>query len=136
MKWRGLKLAGVALIVGSVVGSGSALADRGGHHGGSHIGLGFYFGPGSFGYPAYPYAYPVYPGYYSGYYPGYYYPPAVVAVPAQPPQYIERSDEEPQYAEPAAPAYWYHCAKPEGYYPYVTSCPGGWQTVPAQPPAK
>ena len=29
--------------------------------------------------------------------------------------------------------YWYHCAAPEGYYPYVSECPGGWTKVPATP---
>lgn len=28
---------------------------------------------------------------------------------------------------------WYHCAKPEGYYPYVKDCRSGWEQVPAQP---
>jgi hypothetical protein len=28
---------------------------------------------------------------------------------------------------------WYHCANPEGYYPYVRSCNGPWQTVPVSP---
>ncbi|MBV8977314.1 MAG: hypothetical protein JOZ13_08030 [Alphaproteobacteria bacterium] len=28
---------------------------------------------------------------------------------------------------------WYHCANPEGYYPYIKSCRGGWEQVPAQP---
>lgn len=33
-----------------------------------------------------------------------------------------------------APAqYWYYCAAPEGYYPYVPDCPGGWSEVPAAP---
>jgi hypothetical protein len=29
---------------------------------------------------------------------------------------------------------WYYCQNPKGYYPYVKSCNGGWQTVPATPP--
>ena len=34
----------------------------------------------------------------------------------------------------AAPAQaWYHCSNPEGYYPYVSSCNGGWTQVPATP---
>jgi hypothetical protein len=34
-----------------------------------------------------------------------------------------------------APNYgsWYYCHQPEGYYPYVRSCHGDWQRVPAQP---
>ena len=34
---------------------------------------------------------------------------------------------------PPAQAWWYHCANPQGYYPYVPACPTGWQTVPAAP---
>lgn len=40
---------------------------------------------------------------------------------------------------PAAPAgasagVWYFCPSANAYYPYVSQCPGGWQTVPASPP--
>jgi hypothetical protein len=28
---------------------------------------------------------------------------------------------------------WYHCSKPEGYYPYVKECRNGWEQVPANP---
>lgn len=35
---------------------------------------------------------------------------------------------------PPAQGYWYRCADPAGFYPYVSSCPGGWRQVPAQPP--
>jgi hypothetical protein len=31
-------------------------------------------------------------------------------------------------------AYYYYCVKPEGYYPYVRACSGGWQRLPAKPP--
>lgn len=69
------------------------------------------------------------PGYF--YPPPYYYPP-VVAAPRAPTEYIEMG------VAPAAPsesqAMWYFCAEPEGYYPYVQQCPGGWQTVPPRPP--
>jgi hypothetical protein len=41
-------------------------------------------------------------------------------------------------AEPAPqnPAnYWYYCADPAGYYPYVQNCPKGWmQVVPQNVP--
>jgi hypothetical protein len=30
---------------------------------------------------------------------------------------------------------WYYCQNPQGYYPYVTECPGGWQQVAPQPPS-
>ena len=59
------------------------------------------------------------PPYYYSYYPGYYSPPAVVQ--QAPPAYIQQT--------PAAPNFWYYCQAPEGYYPYVQSCPGGWTTV-------
>ncbi len=32
-----------------------------------------------------------------------------------------------------AAATWYHCSKPDGYYPYVASCAAGWVAVPATP---
>ncbi|WP_137896542.1 hypothetical protein [Ramlibacter sp. 2FC] len=108
----------------------------GGHrhvHGRARIGIGIQLGPGFF-YPSYPYPYPGYhPGYYSSLYPAYVYGPAPIVLPASP-QYIERGDEA-QGEAGEAPAYWYHCAEPEGYYPHVAACPGGWRTVPAQPPA-
>jgi len=71
--------------------------------------------------------------------PAYYYPPPVyyappvyaspVVVPAAPVTYVQA---------PAAPApaanVWYYCVKPQGYYPYVQRCPGGWQQVAPTPP--
>jgi hypothetical protein len=112
--------------------SGWALADRGhggyyGHpvyHGYSNVGVGIVIDPLYYRpwlYPG-PYYYPPY---------GYPYPP-VVTVPATPPVYIERA----QSAEPAppAPASWYYCANPQGYYPYVENCPGGWRAVAPRPP--
>jgi hypothetical protein len=63
---------------------------------------------------AYPYAYPYgYP---------YAYPPVVVQPPSQ--VYVQ-----PPPAQPA----WYYCDNPQGYYPYVQQCPGGWKQVPARP---
>lgn len=114
---------GLALLLGMfAAGIGNAaLADRGhgGHHGHARVGVGIVFDPFWFG-----------PGYYPNpyYYPPYYYPPAVVAVPATPPTYIEQEEV------PAPSAYWYYCANPPGYYPYVKHCPGGWQPVAPQPP--
>jgi hypothetical protein len=36
------------------------------------------------------------------------------------------------YSQPySASQYWYYCSDPAGYYPYVTQCNTGWQTVPA-----
>ncbi len=37
-------------------------------------------------------------------------------------------------AVPAPVQYWYYCASANAYYPYVPSCPTGWQAVPATPP--
>ena len=55
----------------------------------------------------------------------YAYPPALVA-PA--PVYVPRSP--PIIAQPSAPtSYWYYCDNPQGYYPYIQQCPGGWKQV-------
>jgi hypothetical protein len=57
-----------------------------------------------------------------------YYPPVVVApapVYVAPPAVVA--------APPAAPQYWYYCDNPRGYYPYVSSCPGGWRAVTPTP---
>lgn len=122
--------------------SGLAVADgrhdgHGGYyrHGGhSNVGVGvvidpFWFGFGP-GYYARPYYYPPY--YYSPYYTSpYYYPPSVATVPTEPPVYIERGEAtEPA---PQTSASWYYCADPQGYYPYVKQCPGGWQAVAPRP---
>lgn len=110
--------------------SGMSLADRGHGRFGGHadVGVGIVVSP-SWYYPR-PYYYSPY--YFSPYYyPPYYYPPAVVTVPAAPPVYIER--EADSAAAPEASAYWYYCTDPEGYYPYVRACPGGWQAVAPQP---
>jgi hypothetical protein len=140
------------LMLGMVV-SGASLADPGhggraghGHAGAGHghggYGHGGYghggYGHGHFGFGLYlgmPYSYPYYPYPYD-YYPYSYYPP-VVAVPSQSPVYVEQGDAQlaPQQV-PAAQAgnYWYHCDQPEGYYPYIKECPGGWQRVSPTPP--
>jgi hypothetical protein len=112
-------------------------------HGHGYYGRGYGFGV-YLGAPfySYPYYYPYYPyNYYPYPYYGYpYYPPVVVeTVPAEPPVYIEQGtpqfsapQEQPQ---PENSNWWYHCAKPDGYYPYVKTCPSGWEKVkPLQPP--
>ncbi len=74
------------------------------------------------------------PGYYApyGYYPPpYYYGPAYYPwAPAAPPVYVERGAARPA---PHA-SYYYYCAASKGYYPYVKTCPGGWQRVLPQAP--
>ncbi len=72
--------------------------------------------PYGYAYPypyAYPYAYP-YP------YPAY-----------APPVVESRPSVSIQEAPP--PQYWYYCQNPQGYYPYVNQCPGGWFQVVPQP---
>lgn len=98
---------------------------RGGHYSGGHGGghrsvdthVGVYFGP-SFGYDTH-------------YLSPFYYPHAPLVVAPPPTVYIERGN--PQSV--AQPYYWYYCANPEGYYPYVQRCPGGWQQVAPHPPS-
>ncbi len=34
---------------------------------------------------------------------------------------------------PPAPI-WYYCQQPQGYYPYLPSCPSGWQAISSVPP--
>jgi len=102
----------------------------GGHHGGGHGGhfggrhhfhghsrFGFFIGT--------PWSWPYYDPPYFPYYRSYAYPPAV-AVPLSPPVYVERGQSND----------WYYCWSPQGYYPYVKECPGGWQGVSPQPSAQ
>lgn len=91
----------------------------GGHGGGhrsvdTHVGV--YFGP-SFGYDTH--------------YSPFYYPYYRVVIAPSPTVYIERGN--PQSV--VQPYHWYFCANPEGYYPYVQQCPGGWQQVAPHPPS-
>jgi hypothetical protein len=52
-------------------------------------------------------------------YPYYQTPPVIVQ---QPPAAYAPS-------EPPQESYWYYCPDPQGYYPYIKSCPGGWMKV-------
>jgi hypothetical protein len=49
--------------------------------------------------------------------------------------YIERGQEGAGQESPPSGA-WYYCPDAKKYYPYVNECPGGWQVVPAEPPAE
>lgn len=110
-------------------GSAHGSAHYGHHHHHTHGSVGIVVGAPLFGYPYY--------GSYYGAPPYYAYPPVVAY--SSPPVYIERGDEQGQIQGQGqiqpAPAYWYFCSEPRGYYPYISQCPKGWQQVPAQPPA-
>jgi hypothetical protein len=87
-------------------------------YGGVWLGPGWW-DPWWWGAPYYPY-YPY--SYYSS-------PPTVIQ--QQPPTYIQPAPQQEEQTY-----YWYFCRKPEGYYPYVKRCPGGWLKVvpPSGPP--
>jgi hypothetical protein len=85
-------------------------------YGGSSVRLGFYVGSPWWG--------PWWgaPTYY------YNYAPPVVMQPSVP-------LEMPTVQAPAANSYWYFCRAANAYYPYVRSCPSGWEQVTPTPPA-
>ena len=123
-------LCGLMLLAGISI-SGSALADHWGHHG--HVGVGIYIGG-----PYHPYYHPYYPYPYYGYgpyYPYYPYAPPAVVVQQPPATYVEQPQASVAPAVPTQAANsWYHCDKPDGYYPYIKECPGGWKAVTPSPP--
>lgn len=56
-----------------------------------------------------------------------YYPTPPVIIRHEAPVYVQPPVQyEEQY-------YWYYCQKPQGYYPYVKRCPGGWLKVVPSP---
>jgi hypothetical protein len=97
-----------------------------GRHGWGGVGISVGVGPywGAYGYPygyAYGYPYDYLYGYSYGY--PYTYAPQIAVQPA-PPVAMQ---------PPSSPPVWYYCDNPEGYYPYVQQCPGGWRTVAPNP---
>ena len=124
---------------------------RGGYYGrGFYPYWGFGLGWGLWGWPLLGWAYAGWPYYSYGGYPylgwPYYssaYPSGVgMAYQESTPAYSQPEQQQPYYpsevteAPPAyskpeqqQPYYWYFCQNPQGYYPYVKSCPGGWMTV-------
>ncbi|HSB71522.1 MAG TPA: hypothetical protein VLT62_19515 [Candidatus Methylomirabilis sp.] len=61
-------------------------------------------------------------------------PPAVWYPPYYPaPPVVYQPPSPAIQAEPPAQVYWYYCENPQGYYPYVKECPGGWRQVAPQP---
>jgi hypothetical protein len=107
---------------------------RGYYGGGRHYSGNYwaYYGGPYWGWDPWPWYYPFYYPYYS-YYPNYpYYAPSVT-VPSTSQEYIERSEpDEPAQMDSGV---WYYCPGSKAYYPYVKECPGGWHTVPVQPPS-
>jgi len=103
---------------------------RGGYYGGFY-GRGFYpywgfgLGWGLWGWPLLGWAYAGWPYYSYGGYPYLGWPYYSSAYPSDvataPPVYNEPEQQQPQY--------WYYCTNPQGYYPYIRNCPGGWLTV-------
>jgi len=129
---------------GSVIGGGGGGFSGGGHrhyghsHGHSHghhhhlgIGFGGFYGPGFFGPGFYGPGFYGYPYSYGYRYPRYYASPFVA--PSAPTVYIQRETPVAPSAQPATTNYWYYCRNPEGYYPYVKTCPEGWLQVAPQP---
>lgn len=134
-----LAIFALVLLVAAPVGArdgGHGGGWHGGHGGGGWHGGGWHGGGHrTYWYPSFrvvvPFAWgpaPLWgPGWWGPPYPAYPYPPAGRTVVVQPPA--------PTYVQ-QEPQYWYYCRSPEGYYPYVESCPGGWLTVvpPTAPP--
>ncbi len=144
------KVVVAALLLGTMLSTSVFAQQRYYRGGGPRVSVGFYVGA-PFAYPYYrPYYYSPY--YYSPYYyPPAYYPPVVIA-PVAPPTYVEQpqllqsqpvqppqllqgpsyQQEAPQ-AAPQSGNMWYYCNESRAYYPYVKTCPAGWQQVTPQP---
>jgi hypothetical protein len=65
------------------------------------------------------------PAYWGFPYPYYAGPPVVVE--QSPPVYVQPAPQ------PEETYYWYYCQNPQGYYPYVRQCSGGWTKVAPSP---
>jgi hypothetical protein len=58
-----------------------------------------------------------------------------VTRPQPPVVYVQPAPVYAPSVVPAVQQYWYFCPTANAYYPYVATCPGGWQPVPSTPPA-
>ena len=65
--------------------------------------------------------------------PYYAYHPREIKKSVEPPVYVQRQNIELSATE-EFPDYWHYCSNPEGYYPIVKKCPGGWLPVAPQQP--
>ena len=83
---------------------------------------GYHHGYGFYGY--WPWYFPVAYGYGAPYY-------GTTFLLDTPVTYVQMAPEDSGVVQPATS--WYYCRNPEGYFPYVKTCPSGWQTVPIQP---
>jgi len=92
-----------------------------GFYGGGYYGpRGYYPYWGIFGFPMFGWPYLDWP--YASYYGGWPYYPAITADATLTPEYTE--PEQQQQSQ-----YRYYCTDPQGFYPYIRNCPGGWLTV-------
>lgn len=107
---------GLLILLGAPAMASAAVHVRvgGGYYYGYHGPRAYYYAP-YYGYYG--------PAYYYG--PGYYYPPPATVY----------AEPETTVVQPPA-NYWYYCPPAKNYYPYVSSCPSGWEAVPAQVPAQ
>ncbi len=124
--------AGTAAVAMAAVTAATTVAVNWGHGHGGWYGYPYYgygFGYGFYD-PFWPYPY-YYPYGNYGYSYSYYPPPVVETEPVLPPEdYLDAPVDGGNRQEQV----WYYCEDPAGYYPYVRSCNGPWQAVPATPP--
>lgn len=59
--------------------------------------------------------------------------PPVATIPVSPPVYIEQDAEQTSGQQTRSGYWWYFCPSQRAYYPYVKTCPQGWQLVAPQP---
>ena len=128
----------LVLLLAATLPAGVFAADHGGFHGGGFRGGWGGHGWGGYGWHGWGswwggwgpwWGYPYYYGYPYNY-PNYYDEPPLVIQPQQQ-EYIQQGPNQGEQDY-----YWYFCRKPEGYYPYVKECPGGWMKVVPAPPSE
>ncbi len=135
----------IFVALASLLTSSAALAHQPSHYYRPRVSLGFSVSPVHYHHSHYRVAY--YPYDYSWrYYPGLVIAPTVsYSVPVvsntvypvvyDQPTYIYNNNNNYQPINPPSNPRndWLYCHQPDGFYPAIKSCPGGWQRVPAQP---